>query len=131
MSTRSVSSKMAKMAASGIEESSMLDMVLMGAGVVVIVCLLVYIYNRFIHKQHREYFSCPIGQSCCLQGWYGDYPNCTQCPANRPSSPRTKSGGPDSNCKCPNASVNQCFACTNLCRPFNPATGICTPLCSA
>jgi hypothetical protein len=72
MSARSVSSKMAssiaksvsksaksaKSAASG-AESSMLDMVLMGAGVVVIILLLVYIYNRFIHKQpsKNEYFS--------------------------------------------------------------------------
>ena len=29
----------------------MLDMILIGAGIDVIVCLLVYIYNRFIHKQ--------------------------------------------------------------------------------
>jgi hypothetical protein len=75
--------------------------------------------------------SCPIGQSCCLQGWYGSYPNCVQCPSSAPSSPRTASGGPDSNCNCPNAAASSCFACTNVCRPFNAATGICTPICSA
>ena len=79
MSARSLSSKMArsavKSAAAGVEESSMLDMILMGAGVVVIILLLVYIYNRFIHKkptkneynpekqgQHvNEGFECPTG----------------------------------------------------------------------
>ena len=71
MSARSLSAKMASFAAksaakssvssvSGVE-SSMLDMVLMGAGVVVIILLLVYIYNRFIHKQpaKNEYFGGP------------------------------------------------------------------------
>lgn len=74
--------------------------------------------------------SCPVGKTCCLQGWYGDHPNCVQCPSNKPSSPRTASGGPDSNCNCPNAAASSCFACRNVCRPFNVATGICTPICS-
>ena len=64
MSARSLSAKMAKSAAkltspvSTGDESSVMDMILMGAGVVVIILLLVYIYNRFIHKQHakNEYF---------------------------------------------------------------------------
>ncbi len=81
MSARSVSAKMAKMAASGSEESSMLDMVLMGAGVVVIVCLLVYIYNRFIHKKptKNEYFS--YGDTrcdCCACS--NNSGKCEKCP---------------------------------------------------
>jgi hypothetical protein len=68
MSTRSLSSKMAKSAAKSAakltasvstgDESSLMDMILMGAGVAVIILLLVYIYNRFIHKQpaKNEYF---------------------------------------------------------------------------
>jgi hypothetical protein len=128
MSTRSVSSKIAKMASS--VASNPLDMILMGACVVVIVCLLVYIYNRFIHKQHHEYFGCDAGQTCCLQGWHGKPPNCKQCPAATPSSPRTKNGGPDEDCNCPNASVSSCFACPSpICSPFKVDTGICTPVC--
>jgi hypothetical protein len=74
--------------------------------------------------------SCGSGKVCCLQGWYGDHPNCVQCPSNKPSSPRTASGGPDSNCNCPNAAASSCFACSpSICRPFNPATGICTWVC--
>ena len=76
MSERSLSSKMANSiaksasksvakaaAAAGAEESSMLDMVLMGAGIVIIILLLVYIYNRFIHKQptKSEGFKCKHG----------------------------------------------------------------------
>lgn len=70
MSSRSLSAKMAdyvsksaaksaaKSSVSG-AESSVLDMVLMGVGIVVIILLLVYIYNRFIHKQpaKNEYFA--------------------------------------------------------------------------
>jgi len=68
MSARSLSAQMAKSAAKSAakltasvstgDESSVMDMILMGAGVVVIILLLVYIYNRFIHKQHakNEYF---------------------------------------------------------------------------
>jgi len=74
--------------------------------------------------------SCPVGKTCCLQGWYGEHPNCIQCPSSAPSSPRTANGGPDSNCNCPNAAASSCFACSNVCRPFNVATGICTPICS-
>ncbi len=74
--------------------------------------------------------SCAVGKTCCLQGWYGEHPNCIQCPSSAPSSPRTASGGPDSNCNCPNAAASSCFACSNVCRPFNVATGICTPICS-
>ncbi len=78
----------------------------------------------------QENFSCANGKTCCLQGWYGDHPNCVQCPSNKPSSPRTANGGPDSNCNCPNAAASSCFACSNpICRPFNPVTGICTPVC--
>ena len=91
--------------------------------IIIVICIL------FVNKQ--ENFSCGGGKSCCLQGWYGNHPNCVQCPVNKPSSPRTASGGPDSNCNCPNATTSSCFACTNPCRPFNVATGICTPLCSA
>ena len=97
------------------------------------IILLILIMFLFLDKScdKQENFSCPIGQSCCLQGWYGNYPNCVQCPSNKPSSPRTDSGGPDSKCNCPNATESSCFACTNVCKPFNPATGICTPICSA
>ena len=69
MSARSLSAKMADYASKSAAksavkssvstvESSVLDMVLMGAGIVVIILLLVYIYNRFIHKQpaKNEYF---------------------------------------------------------------------------
>jgi hypothetical protein len=65
-----------------------------------------------------------------LKGWYGDHPNCLQCPVDKLSSPRTVSGGPNSNCKCPNETIDQCFDCSNVCRPFNPKTGVCTPICS-
>jgi hypothetical protein len=43
------------------DESSVIDMILMGAGVVIIILLLVYIYNRFIHKQptKNEYYANP------------------------------------------------------------------------
>lgn len=68
MPARSLSSKMAKSVAksaakltasvSAGDESSVMDMILIGAGVVVIILLLVYIYNRFIHKKpsKNEYF---------------------------------------------------------------------------
>lgn len=87
MSARSLSAKMANYAAksaakssvSGDAKSSMLDMVLIGAGIVVIILLLVYIYNRFIHKQpaKNEYFAvrrCPCGKNSDKDG------NC-DCPA--------------------------------------------------
>ena len=68
MTARSLSAQMAKSVAKSAskstasvstgDESSVMDMILMGAGVVVIILLLVYIYNRFIHKQpaKNEYF---------------------------------------------------------------------------
>jgi len=91
---------------------------------------LTIIHSRFLIQANLQFLSCGSGKVCCLQGWYGDHPNCIQCPAHKQSSPRTASGGPDSNCNCPNASSNSCFACANpICRPFNPATGICTPVC--
>jgi hypothetical protein len=92
--------------------------------------------NRFLEIERNDPSidlqtkSCPVGKTCCLQGWYGDHPNCIQCPSSAPSSPRTANGGPDSNCNCPNAASSSCFACSNVCRPFNVATGICTPICS-
>ena len=95
----------------------------------ILLLILLLLLNQSCDKQ--ENFSCQTGKTCCLQGWYGDYPNCVQCPSDKPSSPRTASGGPDSNCNCPNAAVSSCFACTNACRPFNPVTGICTEICPA
>ncbi len=80
MSARSLSAKMASFAAKSAAKSSvssvsgaeysMLDMVLMGAGVVVIILLLVYIYNRFIHKQpaKNEYFVSMSSNSRCNCG---------------------------------------------------------------
>jgi hypothetical protein len=69
------------------------------------------------------------GKICCLAGWYGNGgASCKQCPVTKPSSPRTGSGGPDKNCKCPNAEMSSCFQC-NICAPFNPVTGVCTKSC--
>ncbi len=73
MVARSLSSKMASSVAKSASKSgaslglgsgdvsSVMDMVLMGAGVVIIILLLVYIYNRFIHKQptKNEYYTGP------------------------------------------------------------------------
>ena len=85
MSTRSLSSKMAKSAAKSAakltasvstgDESSLMDMILMGAGVAVIILLLVYIYNRFIHKQpaKNEYFDGAAAPSV-------DTSKCPVCP---------------------------------------------------
>ena len=57
-------------------------------------------------------------------------PNCQHCPVDKPSSPRTPNGGPDENCKFPNETIDTCFVCPYpICSPFNPATGICTPVC--
>ncbi len=95
--------------------------------IIVAIIIVICVFSNKI----QENFSCPGGKTCCLQGWYGVYPNCKQCPDDKPSSPRTASGAPDSNCNCPNESVNSCFACSNVCRPFNRATGICTPICSS
>ena len=44
---------------SGGNKSSIIDMILIGSGVIIIICLLVYIYNQFIHKRYKnenEYF---------------------------------------------------------------------------
>ena len=84
MSARSLSSKVANYAAksavksaaksagslSSGEGSSVMDMVLMGAGVVIIILLLVYIYNRFIHKQpaKNEYFASTGTVPGCMCG---------------------------------------------------------------
>ena len=90
--------------------------------IIIVICIL------FGYKQ--ENFGCSAGQTCCLQGQYGTPPNCQQCPVDKPSSPRTRSGGPDENCSCPNETIDTCFACDNLiCNRFNPSTGICTPVC--
>ncbi len=86
MSARSLSSKVANYAAksavksaaksagslSSGEGSSVMDMVLMGAGIFIIILLLVYIYNRFIHKQPKknEYFESTgtVSSAGCLCG---------------------------------------------------------------
>jgi len=101
MPARSLSSKMAssvaKSAAAGVEESSMLDMILMGAGVVVIILLLVYIYNRFIHKQpakHEDFRSYDQCNCCacsdvsgeCIQCQYGYKEDGVGCKSRRESN---------------------------------------------
>jgi len=49
--------------------------------------------------------------SCCLPGYYGHYPDdCRECPKERPSSPHSAGGGPQSGV-CPNRKKNSCFAC--------------------
>jgi hypothetical protein len=77
MSARSLSSKMASSLGSS-KGSSVMDMVLMGAGVAVIILLLVYIYNRFIHKQpaKNEYY---INHEPTSSGLH-DSPNLPNCP---------------------------------------------------
>jgi len=62
--------------------------------------------------------------SCCLPGTYGtDNLNCQPCPANKPA---TSWANPGPGCKCPNLTINNCFACTNKCRPYN-GEGSCMP----
>jgi hypothetical protein len=68
---------------------------------------------------------CESGKTCCLPGYYGDSSSkCTLCPQHVPSSPFSR---PDSNCKCSNAEIRSCFACTDACKPYNPLSKMCTP----
>jgi len=39
---------------SGGNKSSIIDMILIGAGIIIIICLLAYIYNQFIHKRYNK-----------------------------------------------------------------------------
>ena len=96
----------------------------------IIVLIIIVICILFGNKQ--ENFR--TDETCCLQGWYGPQSpggiDCKKCPVDKPSSPRTPSGGPGTT-GCPNEAASSCFACSNACRPFNPATGICTEICKA
>jgi len=73
---------------------------------------------------------CPPGKnrediSCCLPGFYGDDSgNCTECPSDKPSSSFSR---PNANCQCPNSSIDKCFACKNLCRPYDSQSRMCLP----
>ena len=94
----------------------------------ILLLILFLLLNQKCDKQ--ENFSVGSGKVCCLQGYYGDHPNCIRCPSDKPSSPRSASGGPDNKGNCANAAASSCFACSpSICRPFNPATGICTWVC--
>jgi len=103
MSARSLSSKMANYAAKSAvksasksttslgsgDESSVIDMILMGAGVVIIILLLVYIYNRFIHKQptKNEYFADPKPDASVKDNKCPKCPPpmvCPECPVCNP-----------------------------------------------
>jgi hypothetical protein len=70
--------------------------------------------------------SCATGLTCCLPGFYGaSSSSCTECPSNKPSSPFS---APNSNCQCPNSASNKCFACNNLCRPYDSVSRMCVPV---
>ena len=67
----------------------------------------------------------PEDISCCKPGYYGDNSdNCKECPSYIPSS---SFSAPNKNCECPNLSINNCFACTNKCRPYDPVSKMCRP----
>jgi len=91
---------------------------------IIFIILLILIIFLFFDKtcDKQENFN-KCRDNCCQQGYYGNKsPNCTKCPANKPSSLTTDNRIQNEYCTCPNADVSSCFACT-ACEKFNPATG--------
>jgi len=68
---------------SGGNESSMVDMILIGAGIIIIICLLIYIYNQFIHKRYsmkNEYFDGHmVKEAFSIQPCHSDKLVCDAC----------------------------------------------------
>ena len=106
---------------------------------IILLILIMFLFlDKSCDKQENfsRYWKChlhPGRPRCCPGGWYGDPSDCKPCPSNRPSSPYPDQGYPDNqDCICPNATESSCFACSNpICRPFNPVTGKCTPVCDS
>lgn len=76
-------------------------------------------------RNNLQMTSCASGTTCCLPGFYGaSSASCTECPSNKPSSPFS---APNSACQCPNSASNKCFACNNVCRPYDSVSRMCVP----
>ena len=67
---------------SGGKEYSIIDMILVGSGFIIIICLLVYIYRQFIHKRYNknEYFDgCMVEEAFSIQPCSSDKLVCDAC----------------------------------------------------
>jgi hypothetical protein len=67
---------------SGGNEYRIIDMILIGSGIIIIICLLVYIYNQFIHKRYNknEYFDGRmVEEAFSIQPCHSDKLVCDAC----------------------------------------------------
>jgi len=54
--------------------------------IILLLVILLFLLNQPCNN--KENFGCGSGTACCLPGYYGDSSaSCTECPANKPSSP--------------------------------------------
>jgi hypothetical protein len=93
--------------------------------IILLLLILFLLLNQPCKEQ--ENFGCGSGKTCCGPGYYGEkFPNCNECPSDKPSSPLAER--PLDDCTCQYRDIKACFACKNKCAPFNPYTKMCTPI---
>jgi hypothetical protein len=97
------------------------DYLLLMCIIITAICIIIYI----LFQNRKEHYGCDSSKTCCPAGSYGNNStSCTNCPLNRPAS---NWGISDNDCKCStNDTLDKCYACNDLCKPFNPTTKRCT-----